>query len=311
MEADESCCVSGSRRSRPLLVRGSALSLCEVMADPDCTARSPHHVGSHGTRQVQPAHGRCCCCHLVGRRARRLGRDRLVSAAEFGTRARADGSIFAVLSTDSFTRPSESCLRLLAWCKHAAAVPRSAQRTELTPAVPHSAIQKLLQGLRMDPLVSLYCKDSHLRCTAHMKLTLSTLRTDYAPVCAGLNALLIPVYEGWAPFEQIIPTVGLPFLIINASTALLLNIAVVFLIGSASSLVLTLSGAFSPAPVALYCTLLTLFACRCREGHPSRRRIRCDHGIQRLVHPDGWLQHRPRRSWYVFPLLHSLLPFRS
>ncbi|KAK4702099.1 hypothetical protein P7C70_g4131, partial [Phenoliferia sp. Uapishka_3] len=83
------------------------------------------------------------------------------------------------------------------------------------------AIQKLLQGLRMDPLVSLYY---------------------YAPVCAGLNALLIPVYEGWAPFEQIIPVVGLPFLIVNASTALLLNIAVVFLIGSASSLVLTLSG---------------------------------------------------------------------
>ncbi|KAL8286229.1 hypothetical protein RQP46_004717 [Phenoliferia psychrophenolica] len=83
------------------------------------------------------------------------------------------------------------------------------------------AIQKLLQGLRMDPLVSLYY---------------------YAPVCAGLNALLIPVYEGWAPFQQIIPTVGLPFLIVNASTALLLNIAVVFLIGSASSLVLTLSG---------------------------------------------------------------------
>ena len=64
-------------------------------------------------------------------------------------------------------------------------------------------------------------------------------------MCAGLNALLIPVYEGWAPFQQIIPRVGLPFLIANASTALLLNIAVVFLIGSASSLVLTLSGSFA------------------------------------------------------------------
>ncbi|KAI5480059.1 DUF250 domain containing membrane protein [Pseudohyphozyma bogoriensis] len=83
------------------------------------------------------------------------------------------------------------------------------------------AIQKLLQGLRMDPLVSLYY---------------------YAPVCAGLNALLIPVYEGWEPFEVVLERVGAPFLLVNASTAFCLNIAVVFLIGCASSLVLTLSG---------------------------------------------------------------------
>jgi hypothetical protein len=61
-------------------------------------------------------------------------------------------------------------------------------------------------------------------------------------VCAFLNACLIPFFEGTAPFEVVLERVGLPILIVNATTALLLNIAVVFLIGSASSLVLTLSG---------------------------------------------------------------------
>ncbi|GAA5865524.1 hypothetical protein JCM1840_001429 [Sporobolomyces johnsonii] len=83
------------------------------------------------------------------------------------------------------------------------------------------AIQKLLQGLRMDPLTSLYY---------------------YAPVCAVLNALLIPVFEGWAPFEQVLDRVGPFTLFLNCNCALLLNISVVFLIGCASSLVLTLSG---------------------------------------------------------------------
>ena len=64
----------------------------------------------------------------------------------------------------------------------------------------------------------------------------------YAPVCAFLNACLIPFFEGSAPFYVVLDRVGIPILILNASTALCLNIAVVFLIGSASSLVLTLSG---------------------------------------------------------------------
>lgn len=83
------------------------------------------------------------------------------------------------------------------------------------------AIQKLLQGMRMDPLVSLYY---------------------YAPVCACFNALLVPIFEGWAPFEEVLPRVGVITLILNCSVALCLNISVVFLIGCASSLVLTLSG---------------------------------------------------------------------
>lgn len=64
----------------------------------------------------------------------------------------------------------------------------------------------------------------------------------FAPVCATLNALLIPLYEGKAPFQQALSVLGPAILITNAGVAFCLNIAVVFLIGSASSLVLTLSG---------------------------------------------------------------------
>ncbi|GAA5995216.1 uncharacterized protein JCM10292_004605 [Rhodotorula paludigena] len=83
------------------------------------------------------------------------------------------------------------------------------------------SIQKLLQGLKMGPLTSLYY---------------------FAPVCAGLNLCLIPFFEGSAPFQDAFEVVGLPILVGNATTAFALNVAVVFLIGCASSLVLTLSG---------------------------------------------------------------------
>lgn len=69
---------------------------------------------------------------------------------------------------------------------------------------------------------------------------------QFAPVCAALNLFLIPFFEGSAPFQDALDVVGLPILIGNASTAFLLNVAVVFLIGCASSLVLTLSGASPP-----------------------------------------------------------------
>jgi len=83
------------------------------------------------------------------------------------------------------------------------------------------AIQKLLHGMKMDPLVSLYY---------------------FAPVCACLNALLIPFYEGSDPFYAAWDQLGPLILLSNASVAFCLNISVVFLIGAASSLVLTLSG---------------------------------------------------------------------
>ncbi|CAH7682672.1 triose-phosphate transporter family-domain-containing protein [Phakopsora pachyrhizi] len=83
------------------------------------------------------------------------------------------------------------------------------------------SIQKLLHGMKMDPLVSLYY---------------------FAPVCAVLNAVLIPIYEGSEPFKKAMSQLGPLVLLSNASLAFALNVAVVFLIGSASSLVLTLSG---------------------------------------------------------------------
>lgn len=61
-------------------------------------------------------------------------------------------------------------------------------------------------------------------------------------MCAALNALLIPFYEGAAPFYQAWDKLGPIVLVTNAGCAFCLNIAVVFLIGCASSLVLTLSG---------------------------------------------------------------------
>lgn len=66
------------------------------------------------------------------------------------------------------------------------------------------SIQKLLHGLKMDPLVSLYY---------------------FAPVCATLNGLLIPIYEGSAPLYLAWDRLGPMVLLTNASCAFCLNIA--------------------------------------------------------------------------------------
>lgn len=81
-------------------------------------------------------------------------------------------------------------------------------------------VQVLLQGLKMDPLVSLYY---------------------FSPVCATLNLCLLPFTEGLAPFRQL-ANLGPVVLLSNAGVAFGLNVASVFLIGAASSLTLTLSG---------------------------------------------------------------------
>lgn len=81
-------------------------------------------------------------------------------------------------------------------------------------------VQVLLQGLKMDPLVSLYY---------------------FAPVCAALNFVLLIVTEGLEPFLELY-RLGPFILLTNAGVAFGLNITAVFLIGAASSLVLTLSG---------------------------------------------------------------------
>lgn len=84
-------------------------------------------------------------------------------------------------------------------------------------------VQRLLSGseFKMDPLVSLYY---------------------FAPICAVFNGIICLVVEGPRLSLSAIHDVGYLMLLLNAATALCLNIAVVFLIGKTSSLVLTLSG---------------------------------------------------------------------
>lgn len=87
-------------------------------------------------------------------------------------------------------------------------------------------IQVLLHNLKMDPLVSLHY---------------------YAPVCAGINLILLPFTEGLAPFYEL-PKLGAAVLISNATVAFLLNVAAVFLVSAGSGLVLTLAGVFKVCP---------------------------------------------------------------
>ncbi|WWC93683.1 hypothetical protein V866_000519 [Kwoniella sp. B9012] len=81
-------------------------------------------------------------------------------------------------------------------------------------------IQILLHGMKMDPIVSLHY---------------------YAPVCAVINAILIPFFEGLEPFYAL-HRVGLLVLFTNAGVAFALNVAAVFLISVGSGLILTLAG---------------------------------------------------------------------
>ncbi|KAF7977344.1 hypothetical protein HWV62_23474 [Athelia sp. TMB] len=83
-------------------------------------------------------------------------------------------------------------------------------------------IELLLHGLKMDPLVSLHY---------------------YAPVCALINLVALPLTEGLAPFYEL-ARVGPAVLLSNAAVAFLLNVAAVFLVGVGSGLVLTLAGVF-------------------------------------------------------------------
>lgn len=53
--------------------------------------------------------------------------------------------------------------------------------------------------------------------------------------------VLLVIQEGSAPFSAL-PSVGFPLLLLNGAVAFGLNVAGVFLIGAAGSLVLTLSG---------------------------------------------------------------------
>jgi hypothetical protein len=105
-------------------------------------------------------------------------------------------------------------------------------------------IQILLHNLKMDPLVSLHY---------------------YAPVCAIINLFFLPLTEGLEPFYRL-KDLGVLVLVSNAAVAFLLNVAAVFLVGIASSLVLTLSGVFK---VRLWLSFLfssIVFACKFQRG---------------------------------------------
>ena len=99
-------------------------------------------------------------------------------------------------------------------------------------------IQILLHNLKMDPLVSLHY---------------------YAPVCAIINLFFLPFVEGLEPFYQL-KELGILVLVSNAAVAFLLNVAAVFLVGVASSLVLTLSGVFKVRLWLSFCFPLFLLA---------------------------------------------------
>lgn len=90
-------------------------------------------------------------------------------------------------------------------------------------------IQILLQGLKMDPLVSLHY---------------------YAPVCAAINLAILPFTEGLEPFFHL-REIGAMVLLSNAAVAFLLNVAAVFLVGVGSGLVLTLAGVFKVSLISV------------------------------------------------------------
>ncbi|KAJ3063095.1 hypothetical protein HDU99_004988 [Rhizoclosmatium hyalinum] len=85
-------------------------------------------------------------------------------------------------------------------------------------------VQQLLKDYKMDPMVSLYY---------------------FAPVCAAMNSVACILIEGSAlDFERLLNPVFILVLLLNCCIAFALNVAVVFLIGKTSSLIMCLSGIF-------------------------------------------------------------------
>ncbi|KAI9143658.1 triose-phosphate transporter family-domain-containing protein [Paraphysoderma sedebokerense] len=99
-------------------------------------------------------------------------------------------------------------------------------------------VQKLMTE-KMDPLSSLYY---------------------FAPVCAFFNSIAFLLYEYPTISSADIADLGLFVLLSNASIAFGLNVAVVFLIGCTSSLVLTLSGVLKD--ILLICFSMIVFHSR-------------------------------------------------
>ncbi len=120
-------------------------------------------------------------------------------------------------------------------------------------------IEILLHGLKMDPLVSLHY---------------------YAPVCAAINLLVLPLVEGFEPFCELWRVWPL-ILFTNALVAFILNVAAVFLVGASGGLVLTLAGVLKVCvdPVCIQCTDgtfdRTFFSSRARCCCPTQKIRRC------------------------------------
>jgi len=79
----------------------------------------------------------------------------------------------------------------------------------------------------------------------------------YAPVCAIINACIIPFTEGLEPFYAL-HRVGLLVLFTNAGIAFALNVAAVFLIGAGSGLILTLAGVMKDIVRSATCSSSTV-----------------------------------------------------
>ncbi|KAI8846397.1 hypothetical protein BC829DRAFT_398802 [Chytridium lagenaria] len=86
-------------------------------------------------------------------------------------------------------------------------------------------VQQLLKGYNMDPLYNLFYNHS-----------------NEIRLCAVMNAVAFAFVESSSFTFAAFGNVGFPILIINCTIAFLLNVAVVFLIGKTSSLVMCLSG---------------------------------------------------------------------
>lgn len=122
-------------------------------------------------------------------------------------------------------------------------------------------IQILLHGMKMDPLVSLHY---------------------FAPVCAIINACILPFIEGFAPFRDL-HKVGLLVLLSNAGIAFALNVAAVFLISVGSGLILTLAGVLKDiVSIGSQGEALTL-ASHLRVGHCFRHPDHCYPGLRLRV----------------------------
>ncbi|KAI5797710.1 triose-phosphate transporter family-domain-containing protein [Geopyxis carbonaria] len=161
-------------------------------------------------------------------------------------------------------------------------------------------IEKLLAApeLRMDPLVTLYY---------------------FAPVCGVLNALAFVVFEGGRLAVQDVLNLGVGILVLNALAAFALNIALVFLIGKTSSLVLTLCGVLKDillvaASVLIWGTevaLLQLLGYSIALGGLTYYKL----GAETLQATLKHATHRTKLAWSTFterrPVLRKAVPWTA